>query len=338
MVIGRSARIGLKWRFGSRYQKRNDTADSETEDFVFEMLKQDRLPKLQLIQSFALVAEHGSIAASVKARGGSPATLSRHISTLEAELGVTLFERRGDGLSLTEPGVALYEHAADLMTAAHRFASAAAGRDEAIVGTVRITASRGVAGFLLPRVLERLSRAEPEIDFEVVPNDAEANLLLREADIAIRMFRPRQSNLIARKLGELGLALFATRAYLDRRGTPVSMADLADHDIIGGDADGQVLRGLRSLGLDIDRDRLRYRCDDRFAAWHLLASGCGIGVANLSQGASVPDLVRVLPELPVQRLPVWLVSHRELKTNLRVRRTFDFIAEQLSADLKAQPE
>lgn len=300
------------------------------------MNRHERLPKLQLIQSFAQVAEHGSLAATVKALGGSPATLSRHISTLEAELGVTLFVRRGDGLSLTETGVALYAHAADLTRAAHRFASVAAGRDQAIVGTVRITASKGVSGFLLPKVMERLAREEPEIDFELVPSDAEANLLLREADIAVRMFRPTQSNLIARKLGELGFGLYATRGYLDRRGTPDTAADLAAHDLIGGDADGQVLKGLQMIGLDTDRESLRYRCDDRFTAWQLLTAGCGIGVAQLAQGRSRPDLVRVLPDTPSFTLPVWLTCHSELKTSARVRRAYDHIATHLSAELKTQ--
>ncbi len=301
------------------------------------MNSQERLPKLQLIQSFSRVAEHGSLAATVRALGGSPATLSRHISALEAELGVTLFERHGDGLSLTDTGVSLYAHASELTKAAHRFTSAAAGRDQALVGTVRIAASKGVSGFLLPKVLERFAREEPEIDFELVPSDAETNLLMREADIAIRMFRPRQAKLIARTVGELSLALFATQAYLDRRGMPASIADLAGHDLIGGDADAQVLQALRSRGLDIDREGFRYRCDDRFTAWQLLTSGCGVGVAHLSQGKSVPNLVRLLPDVPALKLPVWLTSHSELKTNARIRRTYDYLAEHLSAALRAQP-
>lgn len=319
------------------YQYRNDIADSGSKNCIFEMPRPERLPKLQLIQSFSQVAEHGSLAATVKAVGGSPATLSRHISTLEADLGVTLFERRGDGLSLTETGVALYRHATDLTQAAHRFAAAAAGRDQAIIGTVRIAASRGVSGFLLPAVLERLASEEPDIEFELVPSDTEANLLLREADIAIRMFRPRQSSLIARKLGDLDFALFATQDYLDRRGTPQSVADLAQHDLIGGDADSQVLDGLRSLGVDINREGFRYRCDDRYVAWQLLVAGCGVGAAHLAQGTSIPNLIRVLPDIATIKLPVWLASHGELKTNARVRRTYDFIAGQLSAKLKVQP-
>jgi DNA-binding transcriptional LysR family regulator len=150
------------------------------------------------------------------------------------------------------------------------------------------------------------------------------------------MFRPRQSSLIAQKLGDLGFALYATRGYLDRRGTPTCVADLAAHDLIGGDADGQILKGLQTLGVDTDRESLRYRCDDRFTAWQLLISGCGIGVAQLAQGRSWPDLVRVLPDTATFTLPVWLACHSELKTSARVRRAYDHIAAHLSAELKAQ--
>ena len=150
------------------------------------------------------------------------------------------------------------------------------------------------------------------------------------------MFRPRQSSLIARKLGDLYFALFATQDYLDRRGMPRSVAELGQHDLIGGDGDDQVLRGLQSLGLDLEREGFRYRCDDRPTAWQLLNAGCGIGVAHLSQGRSVPGLVRVLPEVASGKLPVWLVSHSELKTNARVRRTYDYIAKHLGAALKTQ--
>lgn len=295
----------------------------------------ERLPNLQLIQSFFRVADHGSLAATVKATGGSPATLSRHIAALEAELGVTLFERRGDGLSLTETGLALYAHAAEVTEAAHRFVSAAAGLDQTLFGSVRISASKGVAGFLLPPILAALALEETEIDFELVPSDSQANLLLREADIAVRMFRPKEANLIARKLGDLSFGLFAAKTYLDRRGTPASVADLATHDIIGGDANAQVLQALQSLGLKMDRDRLRFRCDDRYAAWELLRSGCGVGIAHLSQGLAEACLARVLPDKALFTMPVWLISHSELKTSTRVRRVFDFLADRIGAALIA---
>jgi DNA-binding transcriptional LysR family regulator len=296
----------------------------------------ERLPKLQLIQSFFRVADHGSLAATVKAIGGSPATLSRHIAALEAELGVTLFERRGDGLALTETGLALYAHAAEVTEAAHRFVSAAAGHDQTLSGSVRISASKGVAGFLLPPILAELALEETEIDIELVPSDSQANLLLREADIAVRMFRPKETNLIARKLGDINFGLFAAKAYLHRRGTPASVADLADHDLIGDDGNTQVLQGLQYLGLKMDRDGLRFRCDDRYAAWELLRTGCGIGVAHLSQGLADPRLARVLPDTAVFAMPVWLTSHSELKTSARVRRVFNFLADRIGAALSAQ--
>jgi DNA-binding transcriptional LysR family regulator len=120
-----------------------------------------RTPKLTYIQSFCAVAKHGSIAAAVRAEGSSLPTLSRHISALEADLGVTLFDRRGDGLALTQTGVRLFEHAEDVSKAAARFAVAASGQDDQIAGTVRITASRAVANFMLPDILAKLGDAQP---------------------------------------------------------------------------------------------------------------------------------------------------------------------------------
>ncbi|SLN61672.1 DNA-binding transcriptional activator GcvA [Roseisalinus antarcticus] len=186
---------------------------------------------------------------------------------------------------------------------------------------------------MLPPILADLAAAEPGIDFDLVPSDSEANLLRREADIAVRMFRPRQSNLIVRKLGNLGFGLFAATSYLERRGMPETVADLAAHDMIGDDRNGQVVSALRTLGLEMDREGLRYRCDDRYAAWQLLRSGCGIGVAQLAQGTAEPGLARVLPETAVFSMPVWLASHSELRTSARVRHVFSFLADRLARAL-----
>lgn len=160
-------------------------------------------------------------------------TLSRHITALELDLGVSLFDRRGDGLALTQTGVRLFEHTEDVSKAAARFAVAASGHDDQIAGNVRITASRAVANFMLPDILAKLGSAQPYIVIEVVATNASSNLLMREADIAVRMFRPTQANLIAKKIGELQLAPFATSEYLAARGPPQTIDDLHGHDIIG---------------------------------------------------------------------------------------------------------
>lgn len=292
-----------------------------------------RTPKLAYIQSFCAVAKHGSIAAAVRAEGSSLPTLSRHITALEADLGVTLFDRRGDGLALTQTGVRLFEHAEDVSKAAARFAVAASGHDDQIAGTVRITASRAVANFMLPDILANLGNAQPDITVEVVATDASSNLLMREADIAVRMFRPTQANLIAKKIGELQLAAFATTDYLASRGTPRSIEDLQDHDIIGEDADDRTGAELRAMGLPIGPDFFRFKCDDPTVAWHMVVAGCGIGLGHIRLGEADPKVERVLPEMPNLTLPIWLTSHAELRTSARVRIVFDFLANALSENL-----
>ncbi|MEM7378260.1 MAG: LysR family transcriptional regulator [Pseudomonadota bacterium] len=119
----------------------------------YEMIAVAALPDLTQVQSFGAVAHAGTLAAAAAATGRSPATLSRHVSALESDLEVSLFERRGDGMALTETGVRLLEYADAIAAAGHRFAAAASGQQDSLAGTVRLTASRGVAAGLLPPVL-----------------------------------------------------------------------------------------------------------------------------------------------------------------------------------------
>jgi DNA-binding transcriptional LysR family regulator len=167
----------------------------------------------------------------------------------------------------------------------------------------------------------------------VVATDASSNLLMREADIAVRMFRPTQANLITKKIGELQLAAFATTDYLARRGTPRTIDDLQDHDIIGEDTDDRTGGELRAMGLPIGPDFFRFKCDDPTVAWHMVVAGCGIGLGHIQRGAAEPKVERVLPDMPNLTLPIWLTSHAELRTSARVRVVFDFLADALTASL-----
>ena len=151
-----------------------------------------------LIQSFLAVAETGSLSAAAKKMGQSQPTLGRHIKAAEAALRTKLFDRVSTGLRLTEAGNMLLEPARDMFSASARFASIAAGRDMTLSGTVRITASVVVSHYLLPEVLAELRLAEPDIEIELVPSDTPENLLYREADIAIRMYRPTQLDIVTR--------------------------------------------------------------------------------------------------------------------------------------------
>ena len=296
----------------------------------------NRITNLSHIQSFHAVALAGSLAAAVRAGMGSQATLSRHIASLEEESKVTLFERRGAGFALTQTGERLLEHAENINNAANGFEIAATEQEQGAGGTIRITASRGVAGSILPDILATLAMKEPEIEVEIVPSDKTANLLMREADIAIRMFRPTQANLFARKIGDLQFGAYASPAYINRCGAPVSLDDLKNHDLIGEDQNDQLRQAFKSLGVDMPKNSFRFRCDDITVAWKLVLAGCGVGVAHTHLGDGNPFVKRILSNLPEIGLPVWLVTHRELKTNSRVRRVYDLLAYELRRSLSSK--
>ncbi len=289
------------------------------------------VPNLTYIQSFHTVAQHGSLGAAARADGTSVPTLSRHIAALEAIYGVRLFDRRADGLCLTETGAVLFEHAEAVRAAGQKFETAATGRNNDVAGMVSISVSRNFANFILPEIIADLGVKHPEIDIEIIATDQTSNLLMREADIALRMFRPEQSTLFAKQVGTIRLGAYASNAYIERKGMPSDFSQLPHFDIIGEQNSDQINRELESLGLKMTRDDFRYRCDDPFVAWRLVVAGCGIGLGHTLHADQDERVVRVLQDSLDMSRPLWLTSHAELKTSARIRTVFDFLAAELAA-------
>ncbi|MCB1411484.1 MAG: LysR family transcriptional regulator [Rhodobacteraceae bacterium] len=288
-----------------------------------------------LVQAFLAVAETGSLSAAARALGRSQPTLGRQIKAIEDQLGADLFHRQPRGFSLTEDGQALIEPARTMREAANRMTLAVAGHEARLEGTVRITASVAVSVWHLPPVLAGIREAEPRIRIDLVPTDRTSNLLYREADIAVRMYRPTQQDLIARHLGDVGIAAFAAKRYLARRGMPRDPQDLARHDLVGLDRDMLLIEGFRRGGLPATRDWFSTRSDDIVAAWELVRAGCGIGFAQRSLGARDPLVQEIDLGFPLPRLPVWLTAHPVMRRTPRIRRVWDLLAEGLEPMLTA---
>lgn len=283
-----------------------------------------------LLQSFAAVGQHGSLSAAARATGASQPTLSRHISTLEQQLGERLFERATGGVALTPVGLTLLGHAQKMADAAAHLSIAAGGMTESLSGSVRITASQIVATLILPDLLTDLRAMEPEIDLEIVASDQTDNLLRREADIAVRMYRPTQPDVFTKKVGDLKLGMYAAKSYLDRQGVPDTLVSILDHDVIGYDRSTQIIDGFKQVGVEVDRDFFAFRSDDQVVCWQMVRAGYGIGFNQIQIGDADPQVTRIHAAGIVGELPIWLTAHVELKTNPRVRRVFDFLAERLS--------
>ena len=146
-------------------------------------------------RAFLVTAEEGTLSAAAKALGLTQPTLSRQVAALEAEMGVTLFERVGQRLVLTESGLALLQHARSMGDAASKFSLAASGQSQQLEGAVAISVSELDAVFRLPEIISGLRKSEPGIDIEVVVTNEPSDLKRREADIAIRSVRQTQQDM-----------------------------------------------------------------------------------------------------------------------------------------------
>lgn len=283
-----------------------------------------------LIRAVLAVADAGSLSAAARVLGQSQPTLGRQIKLAEAQLGQSLFDRHARGLALTAFGQSLLPAMRQMEAGARSLSLAAAGQDDTAAGVVRLTASKFVSAFLLPQVLTQLRRDQPEITVDLVPSDTTENLLFHEADLALRMYRPTQLEMVARHLGQLELGLFASEDYLARRGTPQSWEDFQTHDVLGYDRDDRLIRGMRALGFEVSRDFFAFHCDDQVVYWHHVVAGMGIGVGQRAVAQQDPNLRPVLPELELPRLPVWLTAHESLRHVPRIARVWDALATGLS--------
>ena len=286
-----------------------------------------------LVQSFAAVAREGSLSAAARVMKQSQPTIGRHLKELQATLGVELFTRVPRGLVPTKAGLDILEHAKSMEDAAAKLALAAAGQSADLSGTVRLTASAVVSSFVLPDLLAKMRRELPAIEIELVSTDTTENLIFREADIAIRMYRPTQLDVITQHVCYQPTGLFAAKDYLDRAGRPRSVEEVLALDFVGFDKNDLIIRIMGSRGIPVTRDFFPVRCDDQAAYWQLVCAGCGIGAMQTFIGEAEPrvERVAVAPDIPLPSLSYWLAAPEALRHNPRIRRVWDFLADAFAA-------
>lgn len=280
-------------------------------------------------RAFLVTAMEGSLSAAARELKQTQPTLSRQVAALEAELGVTLFERVGKRLVLTETGHDLLEHVVKMREAAELVALRASGRSELLVGEVRISGGEIVAAYLLPPILQRVRAEYPEITVRVVAQNQLSDLLRREADIAIRHVRPEQADLIAVKVRDSTAHLYAANSWIQCHGRPKVAADLKDADFVGAGDNDRFVQILANLGLPIAVTNFKWTSENHVVVWEMVRRGLGVGAMLREIAESFPAVERVLPQLPPIDVPYWLCTHRELRTSRRVRVVFDLLAEAL---------
>ena len=282
------------------------------------------------LKAFLETAETGSLSAAARKLGLTQPTLSRQVAAIEQYMGVTLFERVGKSMALTPTGLDLLEHARAMGAAAEALSLAATGSSQAVRGVVSVSATDVVASVLLPPLVKKLHDQEPGITIDVIPSNALSDLLRREADIAIRHVKPEQPDLIARLIREASAHFYASESWVNAHGHPRSAEDAARLSFVGSDRSGQYLGYLRTHGLPLSEANFSCYADHSVAHWALVRQGMGIGVMMEEIALATPGMVRVLDDLPPVRFPIWLVTHRELRTSKRIRMVFDALAQGLA--------
>jgi DNA-binding transcriptional LysR family regulator len=288
-----------------------------------------RAPDWEELRTFREVMREGGLSGAARRLGVAQPTVGRRMDALEAALGVALFARSPRGLSPTKAARDLSPHVEAMAAASAALTRTAAGEAGQDRGVVRVTASEVIGAEVLPPIFSRFRAVHPNVEIELALTNRTEDLSRLDADIAVRMVRPRQAALQARRVGMTRIGLYAHRDYLARVGAPASLAELRDHRMIGYDRETMVLRSLGPLVQELRRDDFVFRCDNDLAQLAALRAGVGIGGAQENIAQRTPELVRLFAEEFSISLEIWLAAHEDVLQTPRVRNMFDALAEGL---------
>ena len=292
----------------------------------------------ELYRSFLGVLKEGSLSGAARALDIAQPTVGRHIAALEKSLGLALFTRSQSGLMPTEAAQSLRGFAESMQSTAASLERAAASQGAGVRGTVRLTCSDVIGVEVLPPIVTALRDRYPDLKVELVLTNRVQDLLRSEADIAVRMVRPRQELLIARRIGQIKVGLYAHQRYLDRHGTPGSIAELAAHSLIGFDQTTEFIRNASKALTVWRREAFAMRTDNDLAQLALIRSGAGIGVCQTAIARRDQAIVRVLPRQVSLSLETWITMHEDLRNSPRCRVTFEALVEGLQHHVEQSNE
>jgi len=280
-------------------------------------------------RAFLATVEEGSLSAAARALGLTQPTLSRQVACLEEELGVILFERNRRNMTLTQSGLELVEFAREMGESAIRISLAAAGQSQAIEGDVSITAPDLFSTYSLPKIVEKIRTQAPGINIEIISSNAVHDLTKREADIAIRHERPEQPELIAKLVGTSTGHFYASKDYLAQLEHPITIDVINKADFVGFDRIEWFLPIVNSFGLQLTAENFKVMTGNGATLLELVKQGLGVGLIYQHVADLNPNLQKALPECSIP-VPIWLITHKELRTNQRIRMVYDILAEALA--------
>ncbi|MGO9947190.1 MAG: LysR family transcriptional regulator [Steroidobacteraceae bacterium] len=288
-------------------------------------------PGWDLYRSFLAVLRLGSLSAAARSLGLTQPTIGRHIASLQQALGGrALFTRSQIGLLPTDAAHKLRPHAENMAAAAAAFVRTGSANVDETSGVVRLAAANVMGVEVLPRILSDFRADYPAIVIELSLSNQMADLLRRDADIAVRMVRPQQKALLAKRVGKVALMFYAHRRYLERFGYPDRLEDLPDHALIGFDRTLPSGDFLKTVPMPVTRELFAFRCDNDLAQLAALRAGFGIGLCQTGTARGDPNLRPLFSKQFKIDLEVWIVMHSDLRRNSRMRALFDYLAVRLA--------
>lgn len=282
------------------------------------------------IRAFHATATTGSLSAAARQLGLTQPTLSRQVASLEATLGVALFERVGRKLVLSQVGAQMLERIAVMADAVDLVELAASGQVQEISGRVCIAATDTYSAYILPEMIERLRQEAPQITVEVVASNELSNLHRRDADIAIRHVAPDRSGLIGQHIRDTEAHFYASDGWLARNDAPSRVSDLTHAGLIALQDTARFSEYLQGIGVPVAPADFRLVANSTVTAWEMVKRGMGVAPMLREIADRTPGVTRLLPDMPPIVVPIWLVTHVQMQSSPRIRLVQERLAEDLA--------
>ena len=284
------------------------------------------------LRIFHAVADAGSLTHAGDTLNLSQSAVSRQVRALEESLNTILFHRHARGLILTEQGELLF----DATKAMNKRLDAASARirdsEEEVFGELRVTTTLGFGTMWLAPRLHKLYEKYPDLNIDLMLEERVLDLPMREADCAIRMKEPSQADLVRKRLMNVSMRLYATESYLTAKGEPETADDLSEHRLICQNPGSEQVTAGRVMiqSLLTNEIKSRLNVNNYYGVLQAVLHDLGIGLLPDYIVEESPDLVRVLPEIESQVIPVYLAYPEELRHSKRIQAFRDFVQEEIA--------